>query len=216
MTETDRGFLVLADISGYTAFVTATELEHGPPIIAELLEGVINHISPPLDVVQIEGDAVFALGADGSVVPPAVLLEVLRSGFAGFRARQTELAADDSCSCRACCGVSALRLKVVGHHGTFLRQTIGGRTQIVGSDVILAHRLLKNGVARGDNYALFTRPAVDSMGVDPATSGFAARTESYEHFGDIPCFVTTALAPELPSHQTCTVQAPQAALTAGR
>jgi hypothetical protein len=215
MTETNRGFLVLADISGYTAFVTATELEHGPPIIAALLEGVIDRISPPLDVVQIEGDAVFALGTDGAVVPPAVLLEVLRSGFAGFRARQAELAADESCSCRACCGVSALRLKIVGHHGVFLRQTIGGQPQVVGSDVILAHRLLKNGVARGESYALFTRPAVDSMGVDPGTPGFAAHNEHYEHFGNIPCFVTTALVPT-PSGGALADQAARASLDAGR
>jgi hypothetical protein len=84
MTETKRGFLVLADISGYTAFVTATELEHGPPIIAALLEGVIEQISPPLDVLQVEGDAVFALAVDGAVIPAALLLEVLRAGFAGF------------------------------------------------------------------------------------------------------------------------------------
>jgi hypothetical protein len=38
MGDTRQGFLVLADISGFTAFVTATELEHGPPIIAALLE----------------------------------------------------------------------------------------------------------------------------------------------------------------------------------
>ena len=55
MAETSRGFLVLADITGYTAFVTATELEHGPPIVAALLEEVIRRIAPPLDVLGIEG-----------------------------------------------------------------------------------------------------------------------------------------------------------------
>ena len=189
MARTNRGFLVLADISGYTAFVTATELEHGPPIVAALLEEVIRRISPPLDVLQVEGDAVFALGVDGAVTPPATLLEILRSAFAGFRARQIELDADDSCSCRVCRGVAGLRLKIIGHHGTFLTQTIGGRAQAVGRDVILAHRLLKNGVARRDDYALFTRPAVDSMGVDPIHAGLSSRTEHYEHFGDVPCFV---------------------------
>jgi hypothetical protein len=39
----ERGFLVLADISGFTAFVTRTELEHAPLIIAELLEGADHH-----------------------------------------------------------------------------------------------------------------------------------------------------------------------------
>jgi hypothetical protein len=46
--HTVDGVLVLADISGFTAFVTATELEHGPPIIAELLGAVIGRPSPPL------------------------------------------------------------------------------------------------------------------------------------------------------------------------
>jgi hypothetical protein len=36
--KTQAGVLVLADISGFTAFVTATELEHGPQIIGTLLE----------------------------------------------------------------------------------------------------------------------------------------------------------------------------------
>jgi hypothetical protein len=27
--RTDHGFLILADVSGFTAFVTTTELEHG-------------------------------------------------------------------------------------------------------------------------------------------------------------------------------------------
>jgi hypothetical protein len=83
MAETQRGFLVLADISGFTAFVTATELEHGPPIIAELLEEVIRRISPPLQIEGIEGDAVFALGVDGRVLPPASLLDVMQAGFTG-------------------------------------------------------------------------------------------------------------------------------------
>ena len=194
----NHGFLVLADISGYTAFVTATELEHGPPIITALLEAVIERISPPLEVHQIQGDAVFALGVDGKVVPPARLLDVLRAGFEGFRARQLELEADDSCTCRACRGVSELRLKIIGHHGAFLEQTVGGLAQAVGSDVILAHLLLKNRVARSEDYALLTRPALESMGVDPSREGLTGHTERYEHFGEVPCFIMNALTPESP------------------
>src|SRR5438445_13768753 len=43
----ERGFLVLADISGFTQFVAGSELEHGPPIIADLLEVVIDRLAPP-------------------------------------------------------------------------------------------------------------------------------------------------------------------------
>jgi hypothetical protein len=189
MNHTKYGFLVLADISGFTAFVTATELEHGPPIIAALLEEVIGRISPPLAVLEIEGDAVFALGVHGTVVPPAALLDVLRAGFLGFRERQREMETDDSCSCDACRSVWRLRLKMIGHYAVFLEQTVGGRVQAAGRDVILAHRLLKNGLGRKNDYALLTRPALEYMKVDPTRAGFVPHTERYEHFGDVECFV---------------------------
>lgn len=189
MGETKNGFLVLADISGFTAFVTETELEHGPPMIAALLEKIIERISPPLEVLEVEGDAVFALGVDGVVVPPANLLEVLRDGFRAFIGHQRELEADDSCACNACRSVGRLRLKMIGHYGPFFRQTVGGRAQAAGRDVILAHRLLKNRFARGENYTLLTRSALETMSVDPAAAGLLPHDESYEHFGQVECFI---------------------------
>src|SRR5688572_29760034 len=144
----ERGFLVLADISGFTAFVTTTELEHGPPIIAELLEAVIGRLAPPLAIQEVEGDAVFAFALDDTLAPPASLLDVVDEAFAAFSERRRRLAADDSCGCRACRSVGSLDLKVIAHHGTFLRQTVAGRPQLSGASVILAHRLLKNHLAR--------------------------------------------------------------------
>jgi len=189
MSEAKQGFLVLADISGFTAFVTATELEHGPPIICELLEEVIRRISPPLDIQGIEGDAVFALGLQDKVLPPSRLLEVLHAGFVGFRERQKVLEADDSCSCNACSSVGRLRLKAIGHYGSFIEHTVSGRALTSGPDVILAHRLLKNRVPPQGDYTLLTRPAMQQMGVDPERLGLMPHTESYEYFGDVECFV---------------------------
>ena len=189
MRTTKHGFLVLADITGFTAFVTTTAIDHGPPLVAELLEEVIRRIAPPLEIHNVEGDAVFALGPDGTVRPPASLLDVLHSAFVGFRERQRALEADDSCDCNACRSVSRLRLKVIGHYGAFLEHTIGGRAQIGGADAILAHRMLKNRVTPRENYALLTRSAVQYMAVDPRRLGMLPHTEQYEHFGDVECFV---------------------------
>ena len=189
MPTTKHGFLVLADISGFTEFLTTTELEHGPPIIAALLERVIERIAPPLEVHGIEGDAVFALGPDGAVLPPASLLAILREAFDGFRVKRQELASDDSCDCRACRSVDKLRLKAIGHYGPFVEYTVGGRAQIAGPDVILAHRMLKNRVAAGADYTLLTRPAVEYMAVDPSGLGLLPHTERYDHFGDVECWV---------------------------
>jgi hypothetical protein len=188
MSETKRGFLVLADISGFTAFVTSTELEHGPPIIAELLEAVIRRLAPPLEIHGIEGDAVFAIGPDGTVLPPASLRALLHAAFEGFREKQRELAADESCECAACRNVDKLRLKAIGHYGPFVEYTVGGRAQLTGPDVILAHRMLKNGVTATD-YALLTRPALDRMDLDPHALGLLPHTERYDHFGDVECWV---------------------------
>jgi hypothetical protein len=188
-TYTQDGVLVLADISGFTAFVTATELEHGPQIIAALLEAVMRRLSPPLEIQEVEGDAVFALGPDGVLEPPARLLDVLDGAFVAFKDQQREMAADDSCSCGACRNVENLDLKIVAHHGRFLRHRVGGRGQVAGVDVILAHRLLKNGVTQKRAYLLLTEAALGWLGVDPIRSGLATRVESYEHLGDIRCFV---------------------------
>lgn len=185
----ERGFLVLADISGFTAFVTATELEHGPPIIADLLEVVIGRLAPPLEVQEVEGDAVFAYALDHAIGPAATLLDAVDDAFVAFKARRDDLAADDSCACTACRSVGNLDLKVITHHGAFLRQTVAGRPQLGGADVILAHRLLKNRLGRTAGYLLLTEAALGRLDIAPATLGLVARTERYEHLGEVRCFV---------------------------
>jgi hypothetical protein len=53
------GFFIIADISGYTSFLTDTELGHAQEIIEEIIRLLLDHIQPPLKIVQLEGDAVF-------------------------------------------------------------------------------------------------------------------------------------------------------------
>ena len=134
----------------------------------------------------MEGDAVFAFAVDDTVVPAASLLDVVDDAFAAFSARRSRLAADDSCTCRACRSVDTLDLKVIAHHGAFLRQTVAGRRQLGGTDVILAHRLLKNGLAR-TGYLLLTDAAREYMDLD--ATGLIAQSERYEHLGEVRCFV---------------------------
>jgi hypothetical protein len=187
--RTDRGFLILADVSGYTAFVTTTELEHGSEIIASLLDEVVAHLSPPLEIQEIEGDAVFALGGEGAELARTRLLEVLGAAFAAFKARQRAMQDAETCGCGACQRIWTLDLKMVVHHGAFLRHTVGGRSRVTGTAVILVHRLLKNGVARRGGYALLTEPVLRSLGFDPDEAGLPVHTERYEHLGDVRCFV---------------------------
>ena len=58
--KTQTGYLVLADISGYTAFVAQTEIEHADMALSFLLETLVEKLSSLLIICQLEGDAVFA------------------------------------------------------------------------------------------------------------------------------------------------------------
>src|SRR3989442_5286583 len=97
----DEGFLILADISGFTAFVTATELQHGAEITGALLEAVMHRLAPPLEIQELEGDAVFAIGSDGAMADGSVLPALLADAFAVFKAEQRKLAGDENVACRA-------------------------------------------------------------------------------------------------------------------
>src|SRR3989442_15787795 len=83
----ESGFLVLADISGFTAFVTATELEHGAEVTGALLAGVMGALSPPMEIQGLEGEAVFALGPDHAQGADRRLLEWFGPAVAPFRGR---------------------------------------------------------------------------------------------------------------------------------
>ncbi len=193
---TEDGFLVLADISGFTAFMAATELEHGAEITGLLLETVMGRLSPPLEIQELEGDAVFALGPDRIVTDGSTIPTLLADAFAAFTERQRRLASEPGCECGACRETAQLSLKLIAHHGRFVRQVVGGRSRVTGPDVILAHRLLKNSVgARA--YLLLTEPALQRVGLDPAAGRLRRHLVSYPYLGEVPCFVADlfALAP---------------------
>ena len=44
--ETQYGYLLLADISGYASYVASSELTHSQDILSELLELIIERIKP--------------------------------------------------------------------------------------------------------------------------------------------------------------------------
>ena len=75
-----------------------------------------------------------------------------------------------------------LDLKFVCHHGEFIKQKMSGRDELAGRDVILVHRLLKNGVneaSGGHAYALYSDACIRAMGIDPA-QGLIEHRESID------------------------------------
>jgi Polyketide cyclase / dehydrase and lipid transport/Protein of unknown function (DUF2652) len=78
------------------------------------------------------------------------------------------------------------------HHGTILRQRVAGHDELLGPDVIVVHRLLKNDVTAFmglEAYALFSQQCVDAMDIDVSALGMRASSETYEHIGAVPVWV---------------------------
>src|SRR5438552_4626574 len=152
---TKTGHTVLADISGYTAFVADTELEHSREVLHALLETLVRGVAEQLEIGQIEGDAIFALG-EGMPSDPAAWLEEC---FFRFHRHLNRIKDVTTCPCKACANVGILTLKFICHRGEYLPQTFMNKTTYVGNAVNMAHRLLKNTVPSRE-YLLVTHEAL--------------------------------------------------------
>jgi len=156
------GALVLADISGYTRFTRmhVTSLLHAEEIITELLEAVIQAAEFPLQVSQLEGDAVllFAEVAAGREAEAAQdVARQIKQLFTAFNARERALiACDAGCACDACNHIGQLRLKAVLHFGQFTLQRIQDVQELAGADVKLLRALIKAPVPATE-YVLMTQ-----------------------------------------------------------
>lgn len=180
-----RGYLLLADISGYTEFLTSTELEHAHAIISELTKLIRQRLTPPLRFVKLEGDAVLCYAETPVFGEGERLIELVESCYYDFGNRIRDMALATTCRCEACEAIPTLDLKFIGHFGEFLVAAEDGMEDLSGSDVILAHRMMKNGICEQggpEAYAFLSGPLLERL-----PEGFtpAEHRESYDSFGEI-------------------------------
>ena len=186
MTETKHGYLVLADISGYTGYLAKVELEHAHEILTDLLEVIVENFKTLLTISKLEGDAIFANADEEKIIRPESLLELIENTYLTFRRRRDSSERATTCTCRACQNMQTLELKFFVHHGDYIVQNISGIRELVGSDVNLVHRLMKNHITENTGwqaYALFTQPALDA--IDLSLEDAHVQDETYEHLGTV-------------------------------
>jgi hypothetical protein len=184
-----HGYLLLADISGYTSFVAGTELEHSHEILSDLLVAVCEKIESLMTIHKLEGDAVFAYISDSMAARGETLLELIESTYVAFRDKQVSMKRATTCTCNACRNIPSLDLKFVVHHGEYIVQRVREIRELVGSDVNLVHRLLKNHVAEATGwqaYVMFTEKSLERLGL--SLENMHIQREQYEHLGEIKTF----------------------------
>ena len=173
--------ILIPDISGYTQFLTKTELSHSTHIINELLQVVADSVQPKFTLAEIEGDALLTY-AKGRVSLQE-LESICADAFKNFHYFLKVIERDSVCRCGACNNASHLTLKFVVHYGRFEEVKIAQFTKLSGPDMIIAHRLMKNGVP-SQEYMLVT----DDCALDMAESGFEWETgrDHYDLIGAVP------------------------------
>jgi uncharacterized protein YndB with AHSA1/START domain len=187
LSQPEPACLLIADISGYTSYLAGTELDHAQDILADLMTTVVHALRPGFRLAKLEGDAAFmddlAERIDGSQ-----LLDTVERTYFAFRRRLRDISQATACACNACVLMPRLDLKVLAHHGSIIRHKVAGREELVGSDVIVAHRLLKNHVVERlgtPAYALFSEACLAAMGADPVAIGMTEYRDAYEGLGEV-------------------------------
>ena len=147
--DSGRAVLLIADIGGYTDYMSThrMSLAHAEVNTGRMLEKMID-AAPGFELIEIEGDAAFLSRKADESEPEATLTEILHAAVSMHRAFHLERqnVATNLCPCSGCKEAGNLKLKFVAHVGDVATQTIRQRHKLVGIDVILVHRLLKNPV----------------------------------------------------------------------
>jgi hypothetical protein len=189
-----HGQFIIADISGYTQFLSEGELEHAHEIVGELLNSIIAAIDAPLTVSRIEGDAVFLYGETPPDVYGQTVLETVESLYVSFSSALENMVLNTTCDCNACANINGLGLKIVMHCGEFVKTNVGDTETLTGSDVITVHRLLKNTVQKATgiaDYLLITQACVEDLGLERIVATWTKHTEEYEHIGEVTGYVSS-------------------------
>jgi hypothetical protein len=182
-----KGSLIIADIGGYTSYLTSVELEHSHDILADLVGTVVGNLSSVFRLAKLEGDAVFCYDFEEAPSGQSLLTAIAGTYFA-FRKRLRDIAHLTTCTCNACRTIPVLDLKFVAHHGEFIVHEVAGHAELLGPDVITVHRLLKNTIVESTGsraYAFLTEACIDSCTLDPAAIGLSPHTETYDDVGQV-------------------------------
>jgi len=172
------GYLLIADISGYTEFVKLHNMRktpvignalannfeyHAETIIADLLEVVIEAIEPTLSLNKLEGDAAFFFSEDKKdKLQSDEIIQAMEKANEAFKAKASELVFVQACGCEPCLQSKNLKLKIVAHKGNFTIKKIRNFEELAGEDVILTHRMLKNSLLSNE-YWLVTNNFFENL-----------------------------------------------------
>ena len=182
---TTNATILIPDISGFTEFMTTTELNHSTLAINMLIDAMIKAIGDEYEVAEIEGDAVL-LVRKGTAPSREEILNTCMNIFNAFHYQRKWMQQHMVCPCGACQAITNLTLKFVVHHGPVAEITVGRFVKQSGPEMIVAHRLLKNSIDSNE-YLLITEKLFDDV-TDTTVQDeleWASSSEDYPSIGTV-------------------------------
>ncbi|WP_165370457.1 DUF2652 domain-containing protein [Hymenobacter persicinus] len=189
--------LFIPDISGFTRFIQESGSPLAPQLIADLLEILIEANMLGMEVSEIQGDAIlfYRLGP-----PPPVqeLVTQCRRIFLDFQNYVRLVERDTDSALSAALRHHDLTIKIIVHYGRVSVAQIRQFVKLMGRDVIVVHRLLKNNIT-GSEYILLSDGYFETQNPAEVARSFSwtrllRGTCLYDYLGEV-CFRYAHLSP---------------------
>ncbi len=187
--STSPTLLCIPDISGFTKFMSDTDIELSSKVIPALLNKLIYANKLDLKVSEIEGDAVLFYKT-GGLPTFTELVYQCRLFYTEFYSQLKILQKQYKKNKEVNNIPDILGLKIVLHYGKEISAVpIGKNIKLMGEDVIIAHRLLKNKIPL-EEYILISEDLLSEYKEETIERNFGwgelqdLETE-YKHIGEI-------------------------------
>ncbi|GAB4578214.1 MAG: hypothetical protein Fur0022_09480 [Anaerolineales bacterium] len=112
MSTTQYGYFLIADITGYTAYLSKSELDHAQQTLTALLNLLIRHTKPPLIISRLAGDAVISYGLRDNFFQGQTFVEMIEDTYVAFRRAIDLMVLNTTCTCNACKNISFARPEI--------------------------------------------------------------------------------------------------------
>lgn len=178
--------IYIPDMNGFTGYISKTDIKVTKKVIPALLETILSANELNMKMVEIQGDAVLFYRI-GEPPTPGELVAQSKKIFLAFSRKLEELSAqypENSIYLP-----ESLGIKIVSHYGKIGITKIRGFTKLIGQDVIIAHRLLKNST-QADEYLLMTEQYTSRFEQEELDKVFAfgelkQGIDEYTHIGPV-------------------------------
>jgi hypothetical protein len=177
--------ILIPDISGFTEFMTTTELTHASHAINILIDAMLTAVGDEYEVSEIEGDAVLLI-RKGPAPSKKEIFDTCLKIFNAFHFQRKWMQQYTVCPCGACMAIVNLTLKFVAHHGPLAEIKVGRFVKQSGPEMIVAHRLLKNSIANNEYLLLSEKLLLHAGDSDEAAEiEWMRSSEEYASIGKV-------------------------------